>query len=87
VDTIDRDGGFFDEMLTQGGVEFVHRLDDAAQVFGLDRKFAHTVEAAESRGEDHPRGHRSSLSSNRPGRVPSYGPQPPAHRVISPQNP
>jgi hypothetical protein len=34
--TIDRDGGFFDEMLTQGGVEFVHRLDDAAQVFGLD---------------------------------------------------
>src|SRR5208283_4750890 len=74
--TIDRDGGFFDEMLAQTGVEFVHRFDDAAQVFGLDRKFAHaaSVPPAEAGGEDDARSHRSSLSSNRHGRAPSRGP-------------
>jgi hypothetical protein len=30
---VDRDGGFFDEMLAEAGVEAVHFLDDAAQVF------------------------------------------------------
>jgi hypothetical protein len=29
---VDRDGGFFDEMLAEAGVEAVHLLDDAAQV-------------------------------------------------------
>jgi hypothetical protein len=32
---IHRDGGFFDEVLAQTGVEPVHRLDDTAQVPSL----------------------------------------------------
>src|SRR5215831_3395304 len=56
---VDRDGGFLFEMLTEAGVEAVHRLDDAAQVPGLDRKFTHAagVAAAETGREHNPRGH------------------------------
>src|SRR5712692_5368528 len=55
---VDRDGGFFDEVLAEAGVEAVHFLDDAAQVLGLDREFAHTagVAAAEPGRELNPRG-------------------------------
>jgi hypothetical protein len=58
--TVDRDGGFLLEVLAQVGVELVHGLDDAAQVPGLDGEFAHAagVAAAETRGEDNPRGPR-----------------------------
>jgi hypothetical protein len=38
---VDRDGGFFFQVQAQAGVEAVHFLDDAAQVPGLDREFAH----------------------------------------------
>jgi hypothetical protein len=46
-------------MLADAGVEPVHRLDDAAQISGLDGEFAHAagVAAAEAGGEDNPRGH------------------------------
>ena len=59
---VDRDGGFFFEMLAEAGVEAVHFLDDAAQVLRLDREFAHAagVAAAEPGGEDEPA--RPSLS-------------------------
>src|SRR5215469_17725203 len=43
---VDRDGGLLFEMLTEAGVEAVHLLDDAAQVFGLDLEFAHAAGVA-----------------------------------------
>jgi len=56
---VDRDGGFLFEVVAQARVELVHRLDDCAQVFRLDREFAHPagVAAAKAGGEDDPRGH------------------------------
>jgi hypothetical protein len=30
-------------VMAQAGVELVHRFDDAAQVSGLDREFAHAA--------------------------------------------
>ena len=46
-------------MLAEAGVELVHRLDDAAQVLGLDREFAHAagVPPAEAGGTHDPGGH------------------------------
>src|SRR5712692_2080970 len=60
---IDGDGGFLHEMIAEARVEAVHLLDDAAQVPGLDREFAHAagVAAAEPGREQNPRGHRLSL--------------------------
>jgi len=57
---VDGDGGFFFEALAEAGVEAVHCFDDAAQVLGLDREFAHAagVAAAEPGCELNPRGHR-----------------------------
>ena len=57
---VDRDGGFFFEVMAQARVELVHRLDDAAQVSGFDLKFAHAagVAPAEAGGEDYACGHR-----------------------------
>src|ERR1700737_450785 len=40
---VDRDGGFFDEVLAEAGVEAVHFLCDAAQVPGRDREFAPAI--------------------------------------------
>jgi addiction module RelE/StbE family toxin len=56
---VDCDDGFFFAVVAQAGVELVHRLDDAAQVPGLDLKFAHPagVAAAEPCGEDDPGSH------------------------------
>ena len=56
--TVDRDGGFFFEVVAETRVELVHRLDDAAQVLGLDLKFTHPtgVTAAEPGGKDDARG-------------------------------
>jgi len=60
---VDRYSGFFDEVFAEAGVEAVHFLDDAAQILGLDREFAHAagVAAAEPAGEDNPRGHVGSF--------------------------
>src|SRR5215813_13673309 len=57
---IDRDGGFFFEMVSQARVELVHRFDDPPQVLGLDRELAHPagVAAAKAGGEDDACGHR-----------------------------
>src|SRR6202022_171622 len=65
---VDRDGGFFFEVLAETGVEAVHFLDDAAQVPRFDGEFAHAagVAAAEPRGEDDPRGHVQFLAKARP---------------------
>src|SRR6267142_5489831 len=82
---VDRDGGFFFEVMAQARVELVHRLDDAAQVSGFDLKFAHAagVAAAEAGGEDYARGHVQLL----PTAIPSptkpcgLGPLSPAVRA------
>src|SRR5438270_14003981 len=60
---VDRDGGFFFEVMAEAGVELVHRLYDAAQVAGLDLKFVHPagVAAAEPGGEHNPGGHCAAL--------------------------
>ena len=65
---VDRDGGLFFEVVAQSGVELVHRLDDAAQISGLDLKFAYSagVAAAEPGGEDDARSHYSSLPRRPP---------------------
>ena len=75
---VDCDGGFFLEVVAEAGIEPVHFLDNTAQVFGLDRKFAHAagVPPAEAGGEDHPRSHRpapfcSHSHSGRPSPPPS----------------
>src|SRR6201987_3713714 len=60
---IDRDGGFFFEMLAEPRIEAGHGLDDPAQIFRLDLEFAHAagIAAAEPGGEHDPRGHQLVL--------------------------
>jgi hypothetical protein len=79
---VDRDGGFFFEVLAEAGVEPVHFLDDAAQVPGLDREFAHAagVAAAEPGGEQNPRGHVSAPPQPSPTKPDGLGPPSPAMR-------
>jgi hypothetical protein len=51
---VDGDGGFLFEVMAEPRIEFVHFLDDAAQVPGLDSELAHAagVAPAEAGGED-----------------------------------
>src|SRR6516164_2882632 len=65
---VDRDGGFFFEVVPEAGVEAIHFPDDAAQVFGLDLEFAHAagVAPAEAGGEHDSRGHRFTPSAATP---------------------
>jgi hypothetical protein len=79
---VDRDGGFFDEMLAEAGVEAVHFLDDAAQVLGLDRELALAagVAAAEPAGERNPRGHYNASLWLYPHRPSPSGLVPPLAR-------
>src|ERR1700730_16538114 len=56
---VNGDGGLLLKVMAQAGEKLVHRLDDPAQILGLDLKFAYPagVAAAEPGGEDNPRGH------------------------------
>jgi hypothetical protein len=44
---VDRDGGFFDEMLAEAGAEPVHLFDDAVQVFRLTANTRSRVDGGE----------------------------------------
>src|SRR5438132_4074921 len=60
---VDRDRGLLDQMLAEPRIELVHRLDDAAQVLGLDLELAHTagVAPAETGSERDPRRHQGRV--------------------------
>src|SRR5271168_1976482 len=68
---VDRHRGLLLEMLAKPGKAAIHLLDDAAQGLGLDLELGHAagIGAAETVGQDHPRGHaRGSIRPPRAGR-------------------